>query len=125
MTNVRIVTGTEIANLRLCLGLSVQQFAALCGVTPASVYRWESSPDRNLSVDPFQTSVLGALETECVRRRPPRAQRDWGRTLAGAIAVGGSILAIGALAQALFGSRASTRGKPARRRKPCRRNPVR
>ncbi|MFA7480505.1 MAG: helix-turn-helix domain-containing protein [Vulcanimicrobiota bacterium] len=41
-------TGDAVATLRKRLGLSVREFAVRLGYTPATVYRWESSPKLNL-----------------------------------------------------------------------------
>lgn len=46
-------TGASIARLRKRLGMTVAQFARAAGVTPASVYRWESSKGKlNLQTRP-------------------------------------------------------------------------
>lgn len=57
-------TGKSVARLRKKLKLSVAQFAAELGVTPASIYRWEATPGRlNL-----HRGSLAALEKSRGRR---------------------------------------------------------
>jgi len=56
-------TGKSVARLRRKLGLSVAQFAETLGVTPASVYRWESTRGRlNLQTRPL--NALAALQQQ-------------------------------------------------------------
>ena len=56
-------TGKSVARLRKHLGLSVAQFAEALGVTPASVYRWESAQGRlKLPVRPLNS--LAALHQQ-------------------------------------------------------------
>ncbi|NQU74900.1 MAG: helix-turn-helix domain-containing protein [Planctomycetes bacterium] len=56
-------TGRSVARLRRQLGLSVAQFAETLGVTPASVYRWESTQGRlKLQVRPL--NALAALHQQ-------------------------------------------------------------
>jgi uncharacterized Zn finger protein len=52
-------TGKSVARLRKQQGLSVVQFAARLGVSPASVYRWEATPGRlNLQAGPLNALAL-------------------------------------------------------------------
>ncbi|MCP4644088.1 MAG: helix-turn-helix domain-containing protein [bacterium] len=52
-------TGKSVARLRRQLGLSVAQFAETLGVTPASVYRWESIQGRlKLQARPLNALAL-------------------------------------------------------------------
>jgi len=53
-------TGKSVARLRRKLGLSVAQFAQSLGVTPASVYRWESARGR-LKLQTRSFNALAAL----------------------------------------------------------------
>ena len=53
-------TGASIARLRKRLGMTVAQFARAAGVTPASVYRWESSKGK-LNLQPRPREALDRL----------------------------------------------------------------
>jgi len=53
-------TGKSVARLRRQLGLSVAQFAETLGVTPSSVYRWESTQGR-LRMQVWALNALAAL----------------------------------------------------------------
>ncbi len=56
-------TGKSVARLRAKLGLSVAQFAETLGVTPASVYRWESTQGR-LKLHARPLSALAGLHQQ-------------------------------------------------------------
>ena len=56
-------TGKSVARLRKQLGLSVAQFAGKLGVTPASVYRWESTRGR-LRLQARPLNALAALHQQ-------------------------------------------------------------
>jgi len=56
-------TGKSVARLRRKLGLSVAQFAETLGVTPASVYRWESTQGR-LKLQARPLNALAALHAQ-------------------------------------------------------------
>jgi DNA-binding transcriptional regulator YiaG len=54
-------TGTSVARLRRKQGLSVAQFAAQLGVSPATVYRWEAAQGP-LNLQPRLLHTLTALQ---------------------------------------------------------------
>jgi DNA-binding transcriptional regulator YiaG len=61
-------TGKSVARLRRQRGLSVAQFAAQLGVSPATVYRWETHQGP-LNLQARQLNALTALQQQHGQRR--------------------------------------------------------
>lgn len=89
------MTANHVASIREGLGLSVQDMAALLGVSPSTVYRWEAAGDRAIRVDPMQAKILTLLETQ-----PTGA--ELGKKLATAILVRGGLYGLYKLLEAVF-----------------------
>ena len=61
-------TGKSVARLRRQQGLSVAQFAAQLGVSPATVYRWEATQGP-LSLQARLLNALATLQQQHGQRR--------------------------------------------------------
>jgi len=61
-------TGKSVARLRRQQGLSVAQFAAQLGVSPATVYRWETTQGP-LNLQARLLNALTALQQQRGQRR--------------------------------------------------------
>jgi DNA-binding transcriptional regulator YiaG len=61
-------TGKSVARLRRQQGLSVAQFAAQLGVSPATVYRWETNQGP-LNLQARLLNALAALQQQHGQRR--------------------------------------------------------
>jgi len=61
-------TGKSVARLRGKQGLSVAQFAAQLGVSPATVYRWEATKGP-LNLQARLLNALAALQQHGQKRR--------------------------------------------------------
>jgi hypothetical protein len=57
-------TGEAVAALRRTLGLSVQEFAAMMGVSSAIVYRWEKTPGRLKLQNRSRAALVEAFRME-------------------------------------------------------------
>lgn len=97
------MTGREINQLRNALGLNPIQFAAAVGVSPATVYRWESSETRTrqISLDPMQYELMTKAKAE-LDARGPVAAKSIGDDIVKAFLFGGALYATYLLMQELF-----------------------
>ena len=92
------MTGANVRKLREDLGWTGAQFAALFGVHPSTVYRWEERDARALKTEPLQLQLLVVLKTE-LKRGHLRALRD---QLESALAFGGSLRALHVLLSLVY-----------------------
>lgn len=81
------MTRQEVVKLREALGLSVNTFAAVVGVHPSTVFRWELAGGQGATnAEPFQRGILAVLARH--------ATRDAGEEIAGALRIGGPMNAL-------------------------------
>lgn len=84
------MTGHAVRDLRIALGVTSRTFAALFGVNPSTIYRWESREDRAVMVEGLPRIVLTLL-AQRQREGDPAAL---GATLTDAIVQGGTLRAL-------------------------------
>ncbi|MBI5536031.1 MAG: hypothetical protein HY898_25145 [Deltaproteobacteria bacterium] len=95
------MTGTEIRQLRSSLGMDPTRFAQLLGIHPSSLYRWEAAGELQIRVEPFQSQVLAALQQQVAQRQAP-AQADLGQAILAGLLIGGGLLGLYKLLEAVF-----------------------
>jgi len=83
------MTGTEIRQLRLSLGMSNRGFAKLMGVAPSTVFRWEQAVDEAPRLSEMHLGVLQVL-----RDRAPVEGRELGDALRRTLVTGGLMKAL-------------------------------
>ena len=84
------MTGSEIRQTRVALGLSASRFATVLGVHPSTVHRWESAGQAAVTVEGIPLSVLLALQHR-VAHTPHQEASDLGKRVAEALLVGGAL----------------------------------
>ena len=109
------MTGNGIRDLRQCLGLTPAQLASLLGVHLITVYRWEGMHGAPLRIEPLQAQILAGLQQRC-HALPRAEQSTFGEALAAGLKLGGTLLGLGLLANALFPPATKPRSKRTRRR---------
>jgi len=57
------VTGRELRNIRIALGMSLDDLAVLCGVDRTTVWRWEERGVGKIPASELHHMMLVALET--------------------------------------------------------------
>jgi transcriptional regulator with XRE-family HTH domain len=100
------VTGQEVQSIRKRLGLPVSKFAAVLGVHPSSVFRWESRGDQAVPIEGIPLSVLSALRLRLAEEGDEaREAREAGRAVSDALIVGGALIALLLLIKFASGSK--------------------
>ena len=84
------MTGSEIRQTRVSLGLTASRFATVLGVHPSTVHRWESAGQATVPVEGIPLNVLLALQQR-VAHTPSKEASDLGRRVAEALLVGGAL----------------------------------
>ena len=97
-----VFTGTMIKALREALGFTVDHFAGLMGVHPATLYRWEAKGDEPARLDPMQLRILIALQDELKKKASAKAQAEWGAALLSALIIGGGLFALYKVLESVF-----------------------
>src|SRR5437867_1120786 len=97
------IPGKDIRELREAMGLSVTHFAAVLGVHPNSVHRWE-----RLEAAPVEGVPLALLSSLrqflIVKPGPKRDPAEVGREVQTKLAIGGIVLALAFLFMLLTGN---------------------
>lgn len=89
------IPGSRVKAIREALRLTSVQFAAVLGVHPTTVYRWEAAGDSDVPVDGVQWNVLSALSDRIEHDGQARAEaRDVGAEVAKALLVAGAVVAL-------------------------------
>lgn len=93
MTTMRgTISGPGIRTLRESMGLSVTQFAAVLGVHPNSVHRWERLHDAPVEGVPL--AVISGLRERLERPVPKHDAAAVGKQVQNKLAIGGMVLAL-------------------------------
>jgi transcriptional regulator with XRE-family HTH domain len=96
------IPGKDVRELREALTLTVPQFAAMLGVHPNSVHRWE-----RLEAAPVEGVPLALLSSlrryVLVKPSPKRDPAEVGREVQNRLAIGGLVLALAFLFVLLAG----------------------
>ena len=95
--------GSQVGQLRMDMGMTPSQFAALIGVHPSTLYRWEAAKDKELKMDPMQLQLMTLLQTEVSKRKSAEARSELGTAIVTALLVGGGLFALFKLLEAAFG----------------------
>jgi len=94
-----VFTGDTIRSLRDALGMTAGQFAALIGVHPATLYRWEAKKGGTARLDPMQHRLLAVIH----ERLQASVDRDeWTRVLRNDLLIGGGLYALYRLLSSVF-----------------------
>ena len=88
------MTGHAVRDLRISLGVTSRTFAALFGVNPSTIYRWESRAERAVVIEGLPRIVLTLLAQRARLAGDPAAL---GATLTDAIVQGGTLRALAVL----------------------------
>ena len=96
-----MMTGSDVTSLRSSLGLKPNAFAAILGVHPSSLYRWESACGEEVLVDPLQVHLLVSLH-DVVKKRSSGAQKELGQQLFRALILKGALFALFTLLKVVF-----------------------
>lgn len=67
------MTGSDVGRIRGSLQLSPALFAALAGVHPSTVYRWEQAGDAVVPMEPRQEMILAVADQQLRAGRAPLA----------------------------------------------------
>lgn len=78
----------EIKDLRKVLGLTGADLAALVGVNPSSVHRWENDEG---SIDPGSDSILQVIAVCLDNKKSKKARAEFIASVTRALAVGGRL----------------------------------
>lgn len=95
------IPGQKIRQIRESLGLSVPQFASVLAVHAGTVHRWEAAGEQFVPVDGVAAAVIAALND----RMTPSGQfkpQEVGEQIAQALLVGGALVALALLLNAIF-----------------------
>ncbi|MCA9635210.1 MAG: helix-turn-helix domain-containing protein [Myxococcales bacterium] len=95
-------TGDSIRALRETVGMTVDQFATLLGIHPATLYRWEAKGGEAVRLDPMQLRLLVALQEQAQKHQSEADRKDWAQTLLTALLIGGGLFALFKLLEAVF-----------------------
>lgn len=109
------MTGADVARLRGALGLSTNEFASVVGVSIPTAYRWEAFGAEAIQTDDRSRMMLNALIGEIERRRSAAARAELAASLKSALLVGGGLLALYVLLDAILPS--ETKARALKRRK--------
>lgn len=82
--------------------MTADQFAALLGVHPATLYRWEAKGSEPVRLDPMQLRLLVALQEQAQQHQSDEARSDWAQGLITALLIGGGLFALFKLLEAVF-----------------------
>lgn len=105
-------TGRSVRELREALRLTPQQFASLVGVSPSTISRWELAGNDVLRPEPLQLQLLTVIEQE-LGKRPTAGSRDaFVDEIGRALLIGGGLLALYKLLDAMFGAKATGAESP-------------
>ncbi len=102
------MTGDAIRSLRVRLQLAPQQLAELLGASISTVYRWEAAGPVEVAIDPFQLRILGLLREQMAAADAQR-QNDVAEGIAKGLLIGGGLLGLYHLLDAVFGEQAGGR----------------
>ncbi|MCB9935897.1 MAG: helix-turn-helix domain-containing protein [Planctomycetes bacterium] len=94
-----MLTGTGIKALRNQVGLSASKLADTLGVSTPTVFRWESYGNSIPAMEDRHMQYLLSLQRAVQRSDEPEAI---GRSIAGALVVGGALLGLFMLLKAAF-----------------------
>ena len=86
------MTGEEVRKIRKALGMSPQYFSAILGVSPSTVYRWESSD--TIRVESMQLQILTLLRECIVKPKKEQACLEFGSKISTTLLVNGSLFAL-------------------------------
>lgn len=87
------IPGKAVRELREALGLTVTQFAAVLGVHPNSVHRWERL--EQAPVEGVPLALITSLRQRLLVNRPPkRDPTEVGKEVQNKLAIGGMVLAL-------------------------------
>lgn len=90
--------GNDVKHIRELLGLNQTQFATVLGVNPATLYRWESAGDQNVTIDGTPWNILAVLRERIRSDKKSRAEaKAAGSQIANFLLVAGVVVALGAL----------------------------
>lgn len=92
------MTGAEIRQLRVALGMDAQKFAQVLQVHPTTLYRWELTIGE-VRIEPFQAQLIELLRQQTSARTKPA---DLGKALLTALLLGGAIYALYKLLEGSF-----------------------
>jgi hypothetical protein len=71
-------------------------------VNASTLYRWETSTTEPLKIDPFPLQLLTVLQQQLRARKSEADRRKFAEAVLGGLAVGGGLLALFTLLQAVF-----------------------
>lgn len=97
-----MMAGKAIRKLRTDLGMTPADFAALLGVHPSSIYRWENADAEEVHIEPLQFRLLTVLQQEVNKRKTAQAQAELGKAIVGALIVGGALFGLFTLLATIF-----------------------
>ena len=87
------IPGKDVRELREAMGLSVTQFAAVLGVHPNSVHRWERLEEAPVEGVPLAL-ITSLRQRLLLSRAPKRSAAEVGKEVQTKLAIGGMVLAL-------------------------------
>ena len=89
------IPGADVREIRTALRLTVSQFAAVLGVHPSSVHRWEAADTGSAEIEGIAWTVLTALRKRVLAERSGRrAAAKQGELITNELALGGALAAL-------------------------------
>lgn len=94
------MTGNEIRAIRKAFGLPIDQFARVIGVHPVTLNRWELKGEERPGMEGMAGTILLGLRQRLANSPKQQIKREAASTgieITELIAIGGILLAVGAL----------------------------
>ena len=99
MIDGKAISPQEIRFVRESLGMSSSQFAAVLGVHPTTVSRWENSKKAVVPVEGMAQNVLAGLIRRIENENQAKRTKAAGQEIANALVFAGVLVAIAMLAR--------------------------
>jgi transcriptional regulator with XRE-family HTH domain len=106
------MTGNDIKAIRTQLALTPVQLADLIGASQSTVYRWEQTGPNPVAVDPGQLRLLNVMRQQIDAKK----SGDLATGIAAGLLVGGGLLGLYYLLDAVYADQSKSKARPRPRR---------